>query len=210
MDRHRHHEWFSFRQTAKILIAVTKPVLYIIDIIGEVVAAVDAALFPIIPGTQKHILYEAGRGSQVLKKLIQLNNATNPTTKAKKYPLVALFQDFPETSDTFYYCKVRFPKISIANFTDHEKWDNKQKYDNNFKPILYPIYREFLNQLSRHKNIVGVDFPHVKIDRPGTQPATGKDGQKDFPNFSDYVDAIEIQNLEITFKTVQFCKTILT
>lgn len=168
--------------------------LYIVDIIGEVVAAVDAVLFPSL---NKHILYEYGRSSQILKEVIKLGNNKDP-----KYPLFALFQDFPENTDTFYYCKVRFPKILIANFTDNN-WPNPKKYELNFKPVLYPIYNEFLKQLPRNKNIVGVDFTHLKWDRPGTQPAADPKLQG---NFSDFLDGIELQNLDVTFKQVKFCK----
>jgi len=173
--------------------------LYIVDIMQEVVASVDVITFPLIG---KHIDFIPGRSSQIIKKLIELGTSSKLETKAKKYPLFALFMDFPENNtQTFYHCTVKFPKISIANFTDHN-WPVLTKYANNFKPILYPIYTNFLTQLSRHKNIVGVDFPHIKWDRPGVQPA---DPSKP-SNFNDYVDAIEINNLDITFKQVRFCK----
>jgi hypothetical protein len=176
--------------------------LYIVDIIGEVVQATDAVLFPTL---HKHILYTYGRSIQILNKLQILNQGVKAETKNGKYPLFALFQDFPEdnSGSNGYYCTVRFPKISIATLT--KSTDQPiVRYDQTFKPILYPIYREFLRQLMRHKNIVGNDpdaIPHIKWDRPGTQP----EGDKMASNFNDYVDAIEIQNLQLTFRQIKTC-----
>lgn len=176
--------------------------LYIVDIIGEVVAAVDAALFATL---NKHILYEYGRSIQIITILQNKNNGISAQTKGNKYPLVALFQDFPETHNTFYSVTVKFPKISIAALCQQTDLPAK-RYDNNFKPLLYPIYEQFFIQLAKNKNVVGTGdpdaFPHIKWDRPGTQPAT--DDKK--ANFNDFVDAIEIQNLEVTFKKVTHCK----
>lgn len=175
--------------------------IYVVDVIGEVVAAADAVLFPTL---NKHILYEYGRSIQILQDLTRLNGAIS-ADKKQKYPLFALFQDFPEDSGTGYYCVVKFPKISIATLTQSTNPPPK-RYAETFKPILYPIYLEFLNQLGRHKNIVGNDpgaFPHIKWDRPGTQPAAEPSKGS---NFNDYVDAIEIQNLQLTFKQVKLCK----
>lgn len=174
--------------------------LFIVDIIGEVVAAADAVLFPTLG---KHILYEYGRSIQILTELQKLNDGI--TTKNGKYPLFALFQDFPEdnSGSSGYYCTVRFPKISIATLTQSTDTPPK-RYAQTFKPILYPIYEEFLRQLMRHKNIVGNDpaaISHIKWDRPGTQP----EGDKMGSNFNDYVDAIEIQNLQLTFKQIKTC-----
>jgi hypothetical protein len=174
--------------------------LYIVEIIGEVVAAADAVLFPTL---NKHILYTYGRSIQILTQLQLLNEGIKQTTKDSKYPLFALFQDFPEITNTGYYCTVKFPKISIATLTNSTD-DVPKRYAQTFKPILYPIYQEFFRQLGRHKNIVGNDpgaFNHIKWDRPGTQP----EGDGKGSNFNDYVDAIEIQNLELTFKQVKNC-----
>lgn len=178
--------------------------LYVVDIIGEVVAAVSAKLFPTL---NKNIDYQYGRSIQILTELQQKNNAINAVTKGSKYPLFALYQDFPESNNTAYYVTVRFPKIVIATLTTSTD-PTPKRYALTFKPVLYPIFEEFKRQLARHKNIVGNDpnaFPMIKWDRPGTQPAADKSMGS---NFNDYVDAIEIQNLELTFKTVNFCKPI--
>lgn len=175
------------------------PPLFIVDIIGEVVKAADAVLFPTL---NKHILYEYGRSIQILRQLQLLNQSI--TQKEMKYPLFALFQPFSEDSGGGYYATVKFPKISIAALTQNTDPVN-QRYDKTFKPVLYPIYQEFLRQLCLHKNIVASDpgaIPHKHWDVPGSDQTTD---QVKGANFNDIVDAIIIQDLQLTFKQVKKC-----
>jgi hypothetical protein len=169
--------------------------IYIVDILGEVVKAVDDVLYPTL---NKHIFYYYGRSIQILAKLQKLNQSI--TQKDSAWPLIALFQDFPEQTGTGYYATVKFPKISIAmlsNLTD----DPPVRYGKTFKPVLYPIYGEFLRQLAKHPNVVGNDpgaFQMIKWDRPQAQKSQES---------NEYVDAIELQNMELTFKTITKCKS---
>lgn len=175
------------------------PPLYIVDIIGEVVAATDAALYATL---NKHILYEYGRSIQILRQLQLLNQSI--TQKDGKYPLFALFQPFPEDSGGGYYATVKFPKISIAVLTQNTD-PVEQRYDKTFKPVLYPIYQEFLRQLCKNKNIVASDpgaIIHKHWDVPGSDQSTE---QVKGANFNDIVDAIIIQDLQLTFKQVKKC-----
>lgn len=171
---------------------MSKAPLYVVDIIGEVVAATDAVLFPTL---NRHINYLYGRSTQILTELQKMAGAAS--TKGLRYPLVALFEDFPQqTGNSGYYAEIKVPKISIAMLTDFNDSPEK-RYPKTFKPVLYPICFEFLRQLTRHKNIVGNDpaaFSKYLWERPGTQPEGG--------NLNDYLDAIELQNLQLTFKTV--------
>lgn len=178
--------------------------LYIVDIIGEVVRAADAVLFPTL---NKHILYTYGRSIQILTKLQTLNQGITQATKNSKYPLFALFQPFVETTGTNgYYCAVKFPKISIATLTQSTS-DVPTRYNETFRPILYPIWAEFQRQLVRHPNIVGNDPGAImegKMDNPGEKP---KSDPEKAANFNDYLDSIDIIGLQLTFKTVNKCKT---
>lgn len=177
---------------------MNQPPLYIVDIIGEVVKAADAVLYPIL---NKHILYEYGRSIQILRQLQQLNQSI--TQKENKYPLFALFQPFPE-DDSPYYATVKFPKISIAALTQNTD-SVATRYAKTFKPVLYPIYQEFLRQLCRHPNIVANDpaaIPHKHWDVPGSDQASE---QVKGANFNDIVDAIIIQDLQLTFKQNKKC-----
>lgn len=177
-----------------------QPPILVIDVIGEVVAAVDAALFQTLG---KHIDFQPGRSSQIQTELQKISGGTKPDTVNARYPLVALFYDFPQDKgNSGYYLQVTIPKISIACLTVNTDPVLK-RYDKTFRPILYPIYLEFMRQLCRHKNIVGNDpnaILHKVWERPGNQP----EGQ----NMNDYLDAIEISNLQLTFKKVNNCKSL--
>ena len=175
------------------------PPLFIVDIIGQVVAATDAVLFPTL---NRHILYEYGRSIQILRQLQLLNQSI--TQKDAKYPLFALFQPFPEDGGAGYYATVKFPKISIAALTQNTD-SVATRYEKTFKPVLYPIYQEFLRQLCRHPNIVASDpgaISHKHWDVPGSDQGSE---QVKGTNFNDIVDAIIIQDLLLTFKQVKKC-----
>lgn len=178
---------------------MTHPPLFIVDIIEEVIAAVDAKMFPILG---KHINYEPGSAIQIQGELQKLNQSI--TLKNTKYPLIGLFQGFPESIATGGYTTVTFPALTIATLS--VATDNtKKRYDNTFRTILYPIYQEFLRQLPRHRNVVGncADiFGGKKVDYPGMIPMD--------KTMNEWLDAIEIQGLQITFKYVHNCKRIKT
>lgn len=161
---------------------------------SDVAKAVDEKLFATLT---RHVFYQYGRSSQILTQLQKQNDST--TQKAMKYPLIALFMDFPEKMGTGYYTTVTFPKISIATITASTD-PVSARYAKNFKTILYPVYQEFLRQCARHSNILINDpaaIPHLKWDRPGSKPEE--------QNLNDYLDAIELQNLELTFVQKNSC-----
>src|SRR5688572_16841891 len=139
--------------------------IYIVETIGSVVQATSNALLAksAIP---RGINYQYGRSIQILTELQKVAQGVKTETKEKNFPLFGLFQDFPETFYDGYYCKVRFPKMTIATLTKSTS-PVPARYAETFKPILYPIYIEFIKQLSRNRNIVGNDashFPHIKWD----------------------------------------------
>ena len=88
-----------------------------------------------------------------------------------------------------------------------------ERYAKNFIPVLYPIYEAFLNKINTFtygkRNgkpflTKSVDFiKHTKIDRP----FWGRDTflKNDANRFNDYIDAIEIRDLDLlinsNFKT---------
>jgi len=178
--------------------------LVVVDILREVVQATDAVLYPTL---NKHILYEHGRSIQILQALQRLNDGI--TTKNTKYPLFAVFQPFWEKfSQQGYYCSVTFPKISIATLTQSTD-PTPKRYDQTFRPILYPIWSEFVRQLTLHPNIVIPGDPgaieQMKADVPGVDPTSD---QVKGTSMNDYVDAIAIANLQLGFKQVNNCRTL--
>jgi hypothetical protein len=164
----------------------------IVDIFDDCVRAIQKKL-------NMNINYVYGRQSQIIQKLQDMNDSIN--NKDGKYPLIAAYMDFPERRGNGYYASLVFPKIIICALTVRTNYADV-RYSENFRPVLYPIYYEFLHQLSIHPQIVEHDendIPHTKWDRVGTLPI-GADLQ-------DYVDAIEINNLALTISLqLKLCK----
>lgn len=169
--------------------------LYVVDIIKEVVDSVNDQFekdnIPIV------VNYKYGRQIQILKALEDMNNSVD--NKDKKYPLLALYQDFPEKRGVGYYSEVTFPKIVIANLTQSTDTPDV-RYEQVFKPLLYPVYYQFLSKLARHSSNAGSLDPeaiiHTKWDRMGIRPEVGN---------TDYIDAIEITDLKFNFQQTKTC-----
>ena len=167
----------------------------IVDIIAEVVSNMKVydANKVLIP-----LYYECGRAIQILKPLIDKDNSI--TLKDTKYPLIAMFMPIKETrNERGYYSVAKIDRIVLATITTSTD-DVRTRYldGGTFKSILYPIYTEFLLRLAQHPNVIRNDsdaFTHVKMDNPGTQPI----GE----GMTDYVDSIEILNLEFTLTQIK-------
>jgi hypothetical protein len=182
----------------------SKPV-YIVDEMAAIVAAVDAVTFPTL---QKHINYIYGHPLEIQNRLQLLTNSPDVNDRKKKFPLIALFEDIPirrGVEEGVYGTAIM--TIIIANITEPD-FTSEERETNNFKPILIPIYLEFLNQLVSPvvKNADGnkllfVDnadrIKHTQINHKywGRQGTEGN--VKSI--FNDYIDCIEIQNLEVSF-----------
>ncbi len=163
----------------------------LVDIIGEVVSAMQ------VPDLTVH--YEAGTSFQIIKSLSDFDNSV--TQKDDKYPLVALILPVREKRGLDFYATVTIPRIVIATLTRYTD-DVKKKYQTGgtFKSILYPCYNEFLRCLAKHKNVLGQDtnsFRHDKLDNPSEQVAA-KGSQ-------DFIDTLELLNLEITLIQSKTC-----
>jgi hypothetical protein len=174
------------------------PPIVIVKIIQDVVAATSNVVATKVGGT---LDYQPGRSSQIKAELQKISEAISQSVRAGRYPLIALFQDIPEQMGTGYDVVVTIPKISIAMLTVDTNPVLK-RYEDTF-PKLYIIYREFLRQLTRHKNIVAGDpnaIVHTKLDRPGDKP--------EVTGFNDYLDAIELSNLQLTFRSLNKCKSL--
>jgi hypothetical protein len=166
--------------------------VYIVDVFSEIVAAVAVKLA--IP-----VYYMHGHPLEVVNRLTEMTKFG--TTEGKKYPLVALFQDFDEQKgdevDQYTVTKLH---LIIANQT-RNGYNATERYTKNFKPVLYPVYDELLYQIMRHKDTIVQDerlIKHTKTDRLywGKNGLFGNDGNI----FNDYIDCIELTDLQLTIK----------
>jgi len=183
----------------------TQPV-YIVDIIGEIVQKVQALVLQKIQMNETSALgstniqainYQYGHFEELIETLAQYDADIN--LRNQKYPLVYLVTDFTEQRGRLagVYADTRL-NIAICHQTkaDYKSAERKQKV---FEPVLYPIYYELIEQFSKHLMTMAGSadlLQHDKTDRYywGTRElGTPKN------KLADFVDAIELQNLQVKF-----------
>ena len=143
-----------------------------------------------VTGIQLH--YEHGHPAEIDETLTAWSKT--PDNSKVKYPMLALFQDFDEevTTNKSLMCEVKLELI-IATMT-LPNYNADQRMINTFVPILYPLYYQFILSLQQSGYFAGYPpYPHTKTDRL----FWGKNKQA---AFGDYVDAIHIQNLQLSVK----------
>lgn len=162
---------------------------YIVDIIGDVVESMR------LDNETPYYLY--GHPTEVVNTLAEWTKA--PMMKDKKFPIVILFQDFEEDKgrNMAHNSSVSL-NLVICTSTKRE-YKSADRYENTFKPVLYPLYDLFMQKLATSGyffDIVEGYVPHVKVDRVfwGKDGLYGNTGNM----FNDFIDAIEIKNLELT------------
>lgn len=173
---------------------MAKQDVILVDIIGSVVSAMEVTNVP-------YINYEPGRSAQVLDSLQIYDNAVVYEDKGLKYPLIAMLMPIPERKGGSFPSSVVIPRIVIAVMSTTDG-GVKERYgvDQVFKTQLYPMYNEFLKRLALSVYTNQGDpemFVHTKIDNPDKRPIG--DGMTDF------VDTIEILNLELILNQIKTC-----
>ncbi len=145
--------------------------------------------------------YLYGHRTEISDRLLEKDQ--DKVQKYKKYPLIALKLDTPETvNEGLWHYDLN---IAILAYTD-KNYNTEERYTNVFKPVLYPLYESFLKELRNAGMFMWPDEqefpPHVKIDRPywGTESKEGN--VKQF--FNDPLDAIELVNLKFS-KRIKNC-----
>jgi hypothetical protein len=163
--------------------------VYIVDTFSDIVLSVNSVLSKQLGTT---IQYQYGSSLQILDKLVQLNNGI---TKGNRFPLISLFQPFEEErGKDGFYAHITIKKLIIATLTGPAIGVEK-RYINNFKPTLYPIYYELLNQIVLNGNFAIDDpdmIPHTKVDNPDSIPPKGS-------QFQEHVDSIDLFNIKLTY-----------
>lgn len=177
--------------------------IYIPDIIGECVKATEKVVLPKLVMANRDIAalnYQFGHPKEIDINLFQMGGA--PEFSYLKYPMVWLVTDFAEQKGgqvDFY--EVTRLRIIIATMT-RGTMKGYERLAQIFKPILYPIYNELLNQISSHPAVHTqsvATLQHTKWDRYywGSQPMSQN-------AMNDYLDAIEIENLTLQINN-QYC-----
>lgn len=190
--------------------------VYVVDIIGEVVAAMQDPKNPrqvlsqiieneaavLEDGTLiNNINYQKGYFEELIETLFQMDQ--DPASAILKYPLIYLVQDFTEDRNKpDIYGGLSLDIVILHQTQQTYKIDDR--YTKVFKPVLYPLYYSFLDELAFHKAVL--NYPaqaigHYKTDRSYWGRATKQSGRPDKPQINDYVDGMELNkiNLQLNF-----------
>jgi hypothetical protein len=156
--------------------------------VKDVIKAVVESMVP----TYGLIMFDHGHPLEIVNTIKQYTESES--LKYNVFPRICLFHDFEE--------KITFETLvtlDIVIVTDTSPdYSAADRYDNSFNPILIPLYELFLKKLADSDYIGTTEnnyFKHTKIDRLfwGKSGLYGNTGNI----FNDYIDAIEINKLEL-------------
>lgn len=184
----------------------TQPV-YVVDIMGQIVQSVSAQVLATIQANERSVMgrtsiqainYQYGHFRELILTLSQMDLSTS--LRFQKFPLVYLVMDFKEARGK---TAAAYAEVSLQLLICHQTDGNYKvadRYVNVFKPVLYPIYLSLLQQITKHPMCWPSNsdvLPHDKWDRSywGTSKPVGG-GNTDRSVLNDFVDAIDIQNLQ--------------
>lgn len=126
---------------------MNNPEYIVTEVIGEIVEATRISLgFPVLN-------YQFGYIEELNETLAQYN--TNPNFSGLKFPLVWLPNSFTivHKSNAGNFGTVEGLALFIIN-SSTINWKAKDRRENNFKPIIWPIRREIINQVNLHSAVV--------------------------------------------------------
>ena len=180
--------------------------VYIDDIIGEVIQATSDAILPTIIANEtaalgssliQQIRFSKSSFDELIETLGQADKSG--VERFNKFPLTHLVQDMVinRGADTGIFGTATVNIIFVHQ--TQQSFKTEERDEKVFKPVLWPIYYQFLEQLKKNNWVFQTDtttgeFPHRVIKRAfwGNR---NLQGSKNILN--DYVDAIEVQNLQL-------------
>ncbi len=184
----------------------TTPV-YIDDIIGGVVTAVQNSILTQIKANEtaalggtkiQKIRYSKSSYNELLENLAQADGS--PEERFNKYPLIHLVQDVvvDRGSEVGVYGTASLNIVFIHQTEQTYKIEDRD--EKVFKPVLWPMYYDFLAQLYNSGWVVFNDvgeYRHQVIKRAFWGNRKLKAAGEMILN--DFVDAIEVRNLNLKF-----------
>lgn len=193
--------------------------VYIDDIIGEVVQATSAAivdkknnpgqsLLGLIQANEtealgatmiQQIRYSQSSFDELIETLAQADGSGEE--RYNKYPLIHLVQDITieRGQDVGIFGSAPLDIIFIHQTVNTYKIEDRNSKV--FKPVLWPMYYEFMFQLSKSGWVYGTNSDTGEFRHRVTKRAFWGNrqlkGSKNILN--DFVDALEVQNLQVKF-----------
>lgn len=172
---------------------MNNPEYILVDEIGAVVAAVKSAL------ALPELNYQYGYHTELKETLAAYDKTA--TYAAKKFPLIWLAQPFTITRDNFlYFGKANNLEVFIINESTQAK-KASQRMTDNFKEVIYPIYRELIKQLA--KSIAFQESTASSIEHKLTDRYYwGEEQQK---IIADVFDCSHVSGLRLTIRNNKNC-----
>lgn len=122
----------------------------------------------------------------------------SPNTSPLKFPIICLYSPFTEERDA-EDARVSLEFILMVN--TEKDYTNEDRELISFDKVLRPIYRLFMDEIRGDRRFASdyrgvVPHQYTENYRYGRVGVLGPDGKP----FRDFIDAIEIKNLELTIK----------
>ena len=122
----------------------------------------------------------------------------SPKTSPLKFPIICLYSPFTEERDAE---DVRVSLEFIIMVNTEKDYTNEDRELISFDKVLRPIYRLFMDEIRGDRRFVSdyrgvVPHQYTENYRYGRVGVLGPDGKP----FRDFIDAIEIRNLDLTIK----------
>lgn len=163
------------------------------DIIGDIVKATAEAM-------GRNISYLYGDWDYISNILTRWNGS--PETAAMKYPIICLYSPYPEKRQLegkWVRLDVTLEMLILCN--TQKDYLNEERDAITFGEVLRPVYEEFIRQLMKDASVVKnySGYPshtYTENYRYGRLGVLTSDNRP----FRDFIDAIELTNLSLTFK----------
>lgn len=143
----------------------------------------------------KTVRFKHGTWTELMKELVIEQNG-NLTTKLSMYPLICLIHDFEEKYNKGNV-NVSLDFVILTPTTSTKT--TSQRYSDNYIPILYPIYAEFMQLISESVYFIGqnqLGYNHSKIDALH-MGQTDNNGNISY-RLPDILDGIIVKGLDLT------------
>lgn len=162
------------------------------DELETVVAAVKAALGLSV------LNYQYGEVEELNETLKQWE--ADPAKFNLKFPLVWVAEPYKISHKEVGIYGIAEVNIFVINQTKKD-WKAKEREDNNFKPVIRPIYKELMNQIC-----LSTSFDHPFFKWPDhdewKRSYLGENRQS---TLNDVVDAMKISGMKIRIHEKQSC-----
>lgn len=162
------------------------------DELEPVVAAVKAALGLSV------LNYQYGEVEELNETLKQWE--ADPVKYHLKFPLVWVAEPYQITIGEAGIYGTAEVNLFVINATQ-KTWKAKERMENNFKPVILPIYRELLKQIGMN---VAFDHPFGRVPEHKTinRYYLGENRQS---TLNDVVDAMKISGMKLRISEKQNC-----